>query len=584
MSQLPPALNMPVDLTEGTDYQGSNTGLLINSIQIDNISGSWLYIPAANRYVPPWFWGVVFQATTNSRDCRALWQNPNGIVGAPGKLGVAHVVFTDQQLPPSSGFSIAQQSSVFLGVVPGASSATFLLPTGTQAVLIANNGGGTGDIVSVVSAGQLIPGGEVVSWGNGPVTGTPIIVPISAIYADSITITVTGLSTVAVLALFTPQGEPTEAVSVTGTADVNIAQLNSGPAVGQETMDGSFPVVIASDQSIIREDIALISGVPVLGAAGTLGVDIRAIGGGAGVLNVNLADLNGSASVVGQEPMAASLPVVIASDQSAVRENLTEVGGAALTLGRELMAASLPVVIASDQGVIPENLSQVGGVNIAQGQHPMVNSIPVVIASDQSAVKITPPLGQQVMAASVPVVIASDQSPIQENLSQIAAKNVAVLDSASGVISGTGRQIVSGTIQPQGGAIALGYLGVLQRPTILIAVARINVIIAGTILLAAPGVGFSIVLRRVLVTLAAAALAADVISMGSTLTGGQLAQWGMPVGAAATPDISQLPWEWEDYAFGDNLPVCISSNVATFTNTSIMIAYSIVVTNNWPAA
>jgi hypothetical protein len=131
--------------------------------------------------------------------------------------------------------------------------------------------------------------------------------------------------------------------------------------------------------------------------------------------------------------------------------------------------------------------------------------------------------------------------------------------------------------------VTQGYLPVLQRPTFNLLVTRVNVIVAGGILIAAPGVGQSIVLRKVLVTLSAAAAAVAVISMGTTLTGADLAQWGLPIGAAATPDIDQLPWTWDDYLVGDNKPVDISSNVATFTNTSVMITYSVVTTAQWPA-
>jgi hypothetical protein len=71
---------------------------------------------------------------------------------------------------------------------------------------------------------------------------------------------------------------------------------------------------------------------------------------------------------LGQKAMAASFPVVIASDQSAVpvsgtvtanqggapwSVNQTQVGGAALTLGQKTMANSEPVVLASDQTSIP---------------------------------------------------------------------------------------------------------------------------------------------------------------------------------------------------------------------------------------
>lgn len=76
---------------------------------------------------------------------------------------------------------------------------------------------------------------------------------------------------------------------------------------------------------------------------------------------VNLDQVGGVAVTLGQKAMAASVPVALASDQSALAvaqsggpwsDNLTQVGGAALSLGQKTMAASLPVVVASDQSVL----------------------------------------------------------------------------------------------------------------------------------------------------------------------------------------------------------------------------------------
>lgn len=66
------------------------------------------------------------------------------------------------------------------------------------------------------------------------------------------------------------------------------------------------------------------------------------------------------------------------------QENLAQVGGSAVSLGQALMAASIPVVIASNQTAVAENLTQVGGSSITLGQKTMANSLPITIASDQS--------------------------------------------------------------------------------------------------------------------------------------------------------------------------------------------------------
>lgn len=65
--------------------------------------------------------------------------------------------------------------------------------------------------------------------------------------------------------------------------------------------------------------------------------------------NENLVSVSGATISLGQKPMAASLPVVIASDQAPVSVGLGTVGGSALALGPATMANSLPVTLASNQ-------------------------------------------------------------------------------------------------------------------------------------------------------------------------------------------------------------------------------------------
>lgn len=59
---------------------------------------------------------------------------------------------------------------------------------------------------------------------------------------------------------------------------------------------------------------------------------------------------------LGQAAMAASIPVVIASNQSNVPVNLVQVGGAGITLGQKTTQLSFPVVLA------PRNLSYINVV------------------------------------------------------------------------------------------------------------------------------------------------------------------------------------------------------------------------------
>jgi len=156
---------------------------------------------------------------------------------------------------------------------------------------------------------------------------------------------------------------------------------------------------------------------------------------------VDIVKVNNAAVSLAQKNMAASFPVVIASDQSAISVapsegdvDLVKVGGSAIAIGQAAMTASLPVAIASNQSAISVNPSEgdvdlvkVGGSAIAIGQGAMAASLPVVISSDQSAISVSPSegdvdlvkvggsaiaIGQGAMAASLPVVLASNQSAV----------------------------------------------------------------------------------------------------------------------------------------------------------------------------
>lgn len=80
--------------------------------------------------------------------------------------------------------------------------------------------------------------------------------------------------------------------------------------------------------------------------------------------NASLSSIDSKLNSLGQEPMAASMPVAIASDQSilsvadsAAEASLTSIDGKLNSLGQKAMAASMPVVIASDQSPVPVSIS-----------------------------------------------------------------------------------------------------------------------------------------------------------------------------------------------------------------------------------
>jgi hypothetical protein len=146
-----------------------------------------------------------------------------------------------------------------------------------------------------------------------------------------------------------PTGTTTQPVSGTVTANQggapwsqNITQVG-GTAVtlGQKTSANSIPVVVASDQSDIGVKQATaanlnaqVQGAAANGAAG-VGNPVRVAGkDGGGVIRDVLTDTDGT-----------------------VETNITKYGGTATSLGQKTMAASIPVAIASDQSAIPTTVA-----------------------------------------------------------------------------------------------------------------------------------------------------------------------------------------------------------------------------------
>lgn len=170
----------------------------------------------------------------------------------------------------------------------------------------------------------------------------------------------------------------------------------------------------------------------------------------------SLASIDSKLNSLGQKTMANSMPVAIASDQSAIPVTAaslplptgaaTEATLAALnakfnTLGQKTSANSAPVVLASDQSAIPVSQSGVwstgrtwalssgtdsvaavqsgtwninnisGTISLPTGASTAANQATgnASLASIDSKLNS---LGQKTMANSAPVVIASDQSPV----------------------------------------------------------------------------------------------------------------------------------------------------------------------------
>ena len=178
---------------------------------------------------------------------------------------------------------------------------------------------------------------------------------------------------------------PTDGVLADATHP-GYVRLTDGAAVliGQKAMAGSVPVTIASDQTGFTStqyvgDAAITAtptGTVDMGLAHAAApVDVSAdndavaqwmLRNGSAVMNLAS---GGTLVTVGAKTMANSLPIVFPTD--GVLADATHPGyvrltdGAAALIGQAAMAASLPVAIASNQTALPSNLTQVGGSSIS---------------------------------------------------------------------------------------------------------------------------------------------------------------------------------------------------------------------------
>lgn len=163
----------------------------------------------------------------------------------------------------------------------------------------------------------------------------------------------------------------TQAVSGPFLTDAQLsARLNT---LGQKTMALSAPVVIASNQSAFP--------VTVAGVATQTGLDT--ISGQIDALTNTVATEAGLSSIFNElDFLTSGLTIDLASraSEATLATMLTLAGFQARinTLGQKTMAASTPVVIASDQGVIP--VSQSGTWTVQPGNTP--NTVPGLVADD----------------------------------------------------------------------------------------------------------------------------------------------------------------------------------------------------------
>lgn len=268
------------------------------------------------------------------------------------------------------------------------------------------------------------------------------------------------------------------------------------PMIGQATMATSIAVVIASDQSALTTIISAlpnpVTSILATGANAIGTVSALQLGSPWGV---NLTQLNGTAVNIGQQVMTASVPVVIASNQSTLTAvvsgtvtavvpnptttvisgtptvNLTQLSGTTLAIGQGVMTASIPVVIASNQSSLTAVVSGTVTAVVPNPTTAVISGTPTINLTQLNGTTLT--IGQGVMTASIPVVIASNQSNLTTVISSLP-------NPITAIVSGTVTAVVAGDIASgsadSGNPVKLGVVGHTAAPTAVADGQRVNLI------------------------------------------------------------------------------------------------------------
>src|SRR6202162_5393194 len=186
-------------------------------------------------------------------------------------------------------------------------------------------------------------------------------------------------------------------VSPTNPLPANIIQIGGGAvSLGQKNSANSIPVVLATDQSAIPVTLINQPSTQLFVAVDNFPA-VQPISGTVittppAHASTNITQVRGSAVSLGQKTSANSIPVVLATDQSAIPVTLINQPSTQLFVAVDNFPAVQPIsgtVITTPPANASTNITQVGGSAVSLGQKTSANSIPVVLATDQSAIPVT---------------------------------------------------------------------------------------------------------------------------------------------------------------------------------------------------
>lgn len=95
-----------IDMKNAVDLD-QELGFMAHSIVVDNPTKQWVFISAAQRWVPPGVLGYVMQIPKAASKAQARWRAPDGLAQpAIGTAVTVTITFCEAWLMPSPGFQI----------------------------------------------------------------------------------------------------------------------------------------------------------------------------------------------------------------------------------------------------------------------------------------------------------------------------------------------------------------------------------------------------------------------------------------------------------------------------------------------
>src|ERR1700678_4038578 len=164
---------------------------------------------------------------------------------------------------------------------------------------------------------------------------------------------------------------------------------NLGPAAGGSSGNASVGATGTAAPTSATEVGFVNSGGNLTAVSPSTPLPVTIDGGLANPLNVNIADFGGTAVTIGQQVMAASIPVVIASNQSAIP--VSQSGSWTVTANAgtgtfAISAASLPLPTGASTSALQSNVQSAPGTpqTVAITVQGNASSVPIPISGTTS--------------------------------------------------------------------------------------------------------------------------------------------------------------------------------------------------------